>query len=84
MAKKKFTAVHRILLETKPLKYAEPTKSFMMEEEDGDKLVKLGAATKGVAAEDDEPSAKKVAAPKKTKASDKPDDKPDDEKDDLV
>lgn len=68
MAKKKYTAVHRILTKTKPLTYIEPGTAFQMEEAEGEKLVKLGAAKAGGETEAKASTAKKTTAPKKTEA----------------
>lgn len=67
MAKKKFTAINRILTKAKPLTYIEPGTAFMMEGDAGDKLVALGAASHGGAADAKSDTAKK-AVTKKTVA----------------
>ena len=76
MAKVKFVAVHRIMVKAKPPTYIEPTTEFMMEEKDGEALVRLGAATKPAVVEAEKP-AKKAAPAKKTE-------EPVDGDDDLV
>lgn len=65
MAKKKYTAVHNLLLDQKTGKYAAPGTSFLMEEKDGDKLVGLGAA---IRAEEEKKASTKKAAPRKPDA----------------
>lgn len=44
MPKKQYKAIHRIMLKPKPAKYAEPGSLFQIEEKEGARLVKLGAA----------------------------------------